>query len=104
MVWLTGGPGQDATSLVRGLANSPPRRTRDILLVDQRGTGRSNGLFCGPEPTAPAEAFMATMDTARAHRCARALSSRADLRYYLTPYAMDDLDDLRSALDGVIQD
>lgn len=41
---------------------------------------------------------MATMDTARAHRCARELSSRADLRHYLTPYAMDDLDDLRSAL------
>lgn len=98
VVYLTGGPGQDATSLARSLAGSTPRRTRDILLVDQRGTGRSNGLFCGPEPTAPASAFMATMDTARAHRCASELSSGADLRHYLTPYAMDDLDDLRAAL------
>jgi pimeloyl-ACP methyl ester carboxylesterase len=99
VVYLTGGPGQGATSLSRSLADSPPRRTRDILLVDQRGTGRSNGLFCGPGPTAPAPAFMPTMDTGRAHRCATDLSSGADLRHYLTPYAMDDLDDLRATLD-----
>jgi len=98
VVFLTGGPGQDATSLARGLANDSMRRTRDILLVDQRGTGRSNGLPCAPEPGAPASAFMATMDTVLIHRCVRALSARADLRYYLTPYAMDDLDDLRAAL------
>jgi pimeloyl-ACP methyl ester carboxylesterase len=68
LVWLTGGPGQDATAMARGLADAPGRRTRDVLLVDQRGTGESNGLFCAPEPTAPAAAFIATMDTARAHR------------------------------------
>jgi pimeloyl-ACP methyl ester carboxylesterase len=81
------------------MARNPLRDTRDILLVDQRGTGRSNGLFCGPEPTAPAAEFMPTLDTARARWCANELSSRADLRYYLTPYAMDDLDDLRAAFD-----
>jgi pimeloyl-ACP methyl ester carboxylesterase len=97
-VYLTGGPGQAATSLTRTLADSPTRRTRDILLVDQRGTGRSSGLFCSPDPTAPASAFMVTLDTARARRCARELSSRADLRHYVTPFAMDDLDDLRAAL------
>jgi pimeloyl-ACP methyl ester carboxylesterase len=30
--------------------------------------------------------------------CRPELEKRADLRYYLTPYAMDDLDDLRAAL------
>lgn len=98
LVYLVGGPGTAATSRAPSLTGSTLRRTRDILLVDQRGTGRSNGLFCGPEPTAPASAFMATIDTARAHRCARELSSRADLRHYLTSYAMDDLDEVRAAL------
>jgi pimeloyl-ACP methyl ester carboxylesterase len=84
--------------MARAMARNPLRRTRDILLVDQRGTGRSNGLFCGPEPTAAAQAFMATMDPARSRRCAQELASRADLRHYLTPFAMDDLDDLRAAL------
>lgn len=98
LVYLAGGPGQAATSLARSLAGSSRRRERDILLVDQRGTGRSNGLFCGPEPTAPASEFMASFDPARARKCARELSSRADLRHYLTSYAMNDLDELRAAL------
>jgi pimeloyl-ACP methyl ester carboxylesterase len=98
LVFLAGGPGQAATALTRSLAGSSRRRERDILLVDQRGTGGSNGLFCGPELTAPASAFMASFDPARAQKCARELSSRADLRQYLTPHAMDDLDELRAAL------
>ena len=98
IVYLAGGPGQAATSAARSMAGSSRRRERDILLMDQRGTGRSNGLFCGPELTAPASAFMASFDPARAQRCARELASRAELRQYLTPHAMDDLDDVRAAL------
>jgi pimeloyl-ACP methyl ester carboxylesterase len=98
LVYLAGGPGQAATDLTRSLAGSSRRRERDILLMDQRGTGRSNGLFCGPDPTAPASEFMASFDPARADKCARELSSRADLRQYLTTYAMEDLDELRAAL------
>ena len=46
--WIAGGPGQAATSLARGLARSWMRRDRDIVLVDQRGTGGSNRLDCAP--------------------------------------------------------
>ena len=98
LVYLAGGPGQAVTMLARSLAGSSRRRERDILLVDQRGTGRSNGLFCGPELTAPASEFMVSFDPARAHKCAQELSSRADLRQYLTSSAMDDLDEVRAAL------
>ena len=48
VVRLAGGPGQGATSLARGAAffYRALLEDRDILLVDQRGTGRSNGLNC----------------------------------------------------------
>jgi pimeloyl-ACP methyl ester carboxylesterase len=97
-VFLLGGPGQAATSIARALNDAAERERRDILLVDQRGTGESNGLLCGPERAAPLQAFMATMDARRVQACRNELEKRADLRYYLTPYAMDDLDDLRVAL------
>jgi pimeloyl-ACP methyl ester carboxylesterase len=97
-VFLTGGPGEAATSIARGLDTDQVRGQRDILLVDQRGTGRSNGLYCGPAKTAPLQAFMPTMDAQGARACREAVEKRADLRYYLTTYAMDDLDDLRAAL------
>lgn len=98
VVFLAGGPGQGATSMAPSLSGSPIRENRDVLLVDQRGTGESNGLYCGPSRTAPLQAFVPTIDPERAHACRDRLEERADLRRYLTPYAMDDLDDLRAAL------
>jgi len=53
LVYLTGGPGTAATSRARSLAGSALRRDRDILLVDQRGTGRSNGLSAAPNRRRP---------------------------------------------------
>jgi pimeloyl-ACP methyl ester carboxylesterase len=97
-VLLMGGPGEAATSMASELNKDDVRDQRDILLVDQRGTGRSNGLYCGPEKTAPLQAFMPTVDAQSATSCRKKLEKRADLRYYLTTYAMDDLDDLRAAL------
>lgn len=98
IVFLAGGPGQPATTAARGLSQAPIREARDILLVDQRGTGESNGLYCGPEDTAPLQAFMAILDPERMRACREELEARADLRYYLTTHAMDDLDELRAAL------
>ncbi len=45
---LAGGPGQAATENAKFFARTfaETRRTRDIVLVDQRGTGGSNGLEC----------------------------------------------------------
>lgn len=45
---LAGGPGQAATELAAAIDRifKDVRRQRDILLIDQRGTGRSNPLRC----------------------------------------------------------
>jgi pimeloyl-ACP methyl ester carboxylesterase len=44
VTWLAGGPGDAATeeALAQGWQSSALRRNRDLLFVDQRGTGRSN--------------------------------------------------------------
>lgn len=50
-VFLQGGPGGAATFLAATLADAwrPILNTRDLILLDQRGTGRSlPGLFCPP--------------------------------------------------------
>ena len=46
LVLLAGGPGQAASDLYLGIrgAFAPVRRDRDIIILDQRGTGRSNSL------------------------------------------------------------
>lgn len=48
VMFLAGGPGQAAVSLAAGLykAFNEVRKTRDVILVDQRGTGKSNPLQC----------------------------------------------------------
>src|ERR671915_2089450 len=44
LVILLGGPGEAATSAAAELVMDPVRVDRDILLVDARGSGASNGL------------------------------------------------------------
>ncbi len=52
-IWVfAGGPGQAAGEygVLASAAFRQIRQTRDIVLVDQRGTGKSNGLNCDIEP------------------------------------------------------
>ncbi|HEY2603545.1 MAG TPA: alpha/beta hydrolase [Thermoleophilaceae bacterium] len=48
MIALAGGPGQAATPFIGdfALTLAPALRGRDLVVFDQRGTGRSNELFC----------------------------------------------------------
>jgi len=101
--WLHGGPGAAATTTataVKGGFLEPLHRDRDLVFVDQRGTGTSNGLTCdlGDDPADLARFFgpLFPMDAVR--KCRTELESRADLKQYTTPIAMDDLDDVRQAL------
>ncbi|HJU43506.1 MAG TPA: alpha/beta hydrolase [Vicinamibacterales bacterium] len=91
VVPLAGGPGQGAANLAATFAPryAPYRDQRDIVFVDQRGTGLSNGLRCdGPIATA---ALMGTLfDHARLPACREALSTRADLTAYTTTAAARD--------------
>lgn len=95
---LTGGPGQAASDFY--LTMNPVlgriRRDRDIVIVDQRGTGRSNRLDCAlPNDADLTQADPATL-RAHARECVRALPG--DARFYTTSVAVQDLEEVRAAL------
>jgi pimeloyl-ACP methyl ester carboxylesterase len=98
LVFLTGGPGQAATESYPQLAPAFRRinRDRDIVLVDQRGTGGSNALRCPEEEGQD----LALLDEERigpwVSRCLEVLTG--DPRFYTTSIAMTDLDAVREAL------
>ena len=101
--WLHGGPGAAATDAV-GLGQNgilaPSRRERDLVFVDQRGTGGSNPLLCnlGDNPQDMQDFFGELFPRDKVIACRQKLEKVADLRLYTTPIAMDDLDEVRSAL------
>jgi pimeloyl-ACP methyl ester carboxylesterase len=97
---FAGGPGQAATDLV-GVVRQllEIRQTRDVVFVDQRGTGGSHRLDCDLiDPSSPASAFGAVFDVSRVAHCRDALSLRADLAQYTTAAAVADADEVRAAL------
>jgi len=98
LVLLAGGPGQAATRVQVLAAVERIRRKRDILLVDQRGTGDSSPLECEPPPLEAGLAahFDDQGFVERMHKCREGW--KADVRHYTTPIAMDDLDEVRAAL------
>lgn len=98
--YLYGGPGQTATEYVADQLASWYRDDREVVLVDQRGTGGNNALNChvsGPEVTLQ-EYFEPMFQVARFRQCRSELEAVAGLRLYSTPIAMDDLDEIREAL------
>ena len=98
--FISGGPGQAATRSADAVAeeHAATRRTRDIVLVDQRGTGGSNGLPCVPFPPGDIRLYLGRPGPEEIRRCREALSARADLRFYTTEAAVEDLEDVRRAL------
>lgn len=95
---IAGGPGgsvhgQLSFYLGEGVAY---RQRREIVLVDQRGTGSSNPLICPDIITEPVYTDM--FQPANVARCRRQLARRADLRHYGTDAAVADLDAVRAAL------
>jgi pimeloyl-ACP methyl ester carboxylesterase len=94
-----GGPGQGIADQAPNLASIPERK-RDVVLVDQRGTGRSNTLDCEfwghPVDLRRAAGDVFPMDAVRA--CKAKLEKTADLRYYTTALGMDDVDEIRAWL------
>lgn len=100
---IPGGPGQSAIAApnLRGFFAeffAPVRKHRDVVLVDQRGTGGSNPLLLQPS----AELLYARTDVNLPPAWGRAalprLSELADLARYTTADAAFDLDAVRSAL------
>ena len=96
---LAGGPGAAAGAFYASVAGAFARilRERDIVLVDQRGTGGSNALECPESEDLTGRASDA--ETAASTRaCLALLAPRADVRYYTTSLAVRDLEQVRAAL------
>ena len=93
LVATEGGPGYPATlSRDEYLALFKPlRQRRDVLLMDNRGTGQSGAVDCRELQTA--EKWTVQLNAA----CGRALGESAPL--YSTAYAADDLAAILDALD-----
>lgn len=101
---FAGGPGQAASDLVSIL--TPALRQlmnkRDVVFIDQRGTGKSNPLNCTfpredtPEMADPVKRRALTIETVS--KCRDNLAQKADLTQYTTTIAMGDIDEVRAAL------
>jgi pimeloyl-ACP methyl ester carboxylesterase len=96
---LAGGPGAASTEAAPFYAGEAKeaRRHRDVVLVDQRGTGESNGLKAAPRK-APQDFLTEMYPVDYVKRLRQTLEARADLTQYTTSIAMDDLDDVRAWL------
>lgn len=99
---FVGGPGQGAANLAGFLMRMYEylRKTRDIVFIDIRGTGASNPLNCQFQgPKDKMQTYLLDMfELEYVKHCKQQLSKRADLRFYTTTYAMQDVDDVRKAL------
>lgn len=107
VVIIAGGPGQSILEAYPMLhpALDDVRRSRNILLLDARGTGKSHPLQCDEvnaieEDAADSDdpALMRTLT----ERCRDRLAKTSDLRFYTTADHIRDLDLLRATI-GVDQ-
>lgn len=102
--FFAGGPGQSAIDLAGTVARMMGRflNRRDIVLIDQRGTGGSAPLQCEPEspgrPLAEVHNLQRASEQLRACRDALMALPHGDLRQYTTPIAMADAEAVRQAL------
>ncbi|NUZ04353.1 alpha/beta fold hydrolase [Schlegelella sp. ID0723] len=104
---LAGGPGQSAVSVAPTMLAllSRTRNRRDIVFVDQRGTGRSAPLDC-EDPTQETLAEQSEPDRQLQQVLAckarllkrRYLPNEAALGFFTTAVAVQDLDAVRQAL------
>jgi pimeloyl-ACP methyl ester carboxylesterase len=96
-----GGPGGAISSSARLsiIKLGPLREKRQIVLVDQRGTGRSTPLACNSfRRVDPQSALAEILPINQVRACREELEKDHDLAYYTTPYAIDDIEDVRQAL------
>jgi pimeloyl-ACP methyl ester carboxylesterase len=101
--FLAGGPGQSAIALAGSVLPLFQRlnNRRDLVFIDQRGTGRSAPLACAAEDEHPlAQRLGAERSLQRLTACLASLRKlpHGDLRQYTTSIAMVDADAVRAAL------
>jgi len=95
---VAGGPGQAATDFyaIAAGAFGPVRRTHDLVLIDQRGTGGSNRLRCDFPPDFDIDTPTPAQIRALSAECRTHLPGRPE--FYTTSMAVSDLEAVRAAL------
>ncbi|MEP6701394.1 MAG: alpha/beta fold hydrolase [Betaproteobacteria bacterium] len=99
LVLLAGGPGQAASDIGKlALVFDAVRRARDIVLIDQRGTGKSHPFSCKLfDALDPVVAMMQVApDADKLRQCVAAFDG--DPKQYTTPAFIADLEAVRNAL------
>lgn len=101
LFYFAGGPGSGASEDAPGIAQAfgKIREHRDLVFVDQRGTGQSHPLECplfDPNDQQSYLGYFFPLEDVR--KCRAELETKADLTLYTTSIAMDDIDDVRAAL------
>lgn len=102
--FFAGGPGQSAIEMAGPVAGMLSRflNRRDVVLIDQRGTGRSAPLLCDDDadPAPLARQFEPSVQRQRLADCRRQLQAlpHGDLRQFTTTIAAADVEAVRRAL------
>ena len=101
---LAGGPGQGARQSFPPIAAAfaEARKTRNIILLDQRGTGDSNPLKCedskGNSAVVEGEDYSSGAAADFAAKCAAGYAGKVDVSQFSTADAIIDLDLARQAI------
>ena len=101
LFYIPGGPGSSATEDAPfvALQAAKIREHRDLVFVDQRGTGGSNPLNCALFNASDLRSYLGDyFPLPGVRKCRDELEPTANLRLYTTSIAADDLEDLRRAL------
>jgi pimeloyl-ACP methyl ester carboxylesterase len=95
---IAGGPGQGAISLAPQVMPLFTRLndTRDVVFLDQRGTGKSHPLNCEDEAQPMQTLFEDSLPERLVNKCLARLD--ADPRQYVTHIAISDMEEVRAAL------
>jgi pimeloyl-ACP methyl ester carboxylesterase len=96
---IAGGPGMGSAEMYPSVAGAFARvgRDRDLILVDQRGTGGSAPLRCDFDDQEMLDFDPAALD-AEIRRCLDTLQRSHDVAQFTTSVAVGDLERLRAAL------
>lgn len=99
LMFLAGGPGQAAVELATALNRifKEVRKTRDIILIDQRGTGESSALSCDFETVGNVyNSLSDALKPKEIKACVAAFTG--DVTQYNTENSIRDFDAIRAAL------
>lgn len=101
--WFDGGPGIAASKGVNFFANPRNlyRRNHDIVLIDVRGTGKSNPLNCPQLQYRDSleSHFMEMFPSSAVQDCFNSLSQTTDLTQYTTTNIAYDIEEVRKFLE-----